>query len=107
MLTKPMTLAPRAYLRPPLLDGTSALLAGGPSSVIAYAFTSTSYLGGDGDDDTLRERLEAYARPTDRHHLRGPAGDALRGWTWTGLPALTPPGSRRAECNGCPTTSVV
>lgn len=48
----------QAYVRPPLLDDAAALLAGGPVSVIAYAFTSTCYLGDDGDDDVLRARLE-------------------------------------------------
>jgi maleate isomerase len=48
----------RAYLRPPLLDDAAALLAGAPISVIAYAFTSTSYLGDDGDDDVLKDRLQ-------------------------------------------------
>jgi maleate isomerase len=48
----------RAYVKPPLLDEAAGLLAAGPASVIAYAFTSTCYLGGDGDDDALRARLE-------------------------------------------------
>lgn len=48
----------RAYVRPPDLDDAAALLAGGPLSVIAYAFTSTGYLGGDADDAALRARLE-------------------------------------------------
>lgn len=48
----------RAYVKPPLLDEAARLLAAGPASVIAYAFTSTCYLGGDGDDDALRARLE-------------------------------------------------
>jgi maleate isomerase len=47
----------QAYLRPPHLDDAAALLAGGPVSVIAYAFTSTGYLGTDGDE-VLRARLE-------------------------------------------------
>jgi maleate isomerase len=58
-LTQPMALAPlRAYLQAPLLDDAAAQLAAGPSSVIAYAFTSTCYVGDDGDDDALRARLE-------------------------------------------------
>src|SRR5258706_471009 len=57
--TEPIELAGlRAYLRPPLLDDAAALLAGAPVSVIAYAFTSTSYLGDDGDDDVLKDRLQ-------------------------------------------------
>lgn len=53
----------RAYLRPPLLDDAATLLAGAPLSVIAYAFTSTCYLGGDGDDDVVRARLERAVDP--------------------------------------------
>jgi len=34
----------RAYVAPPLLDEAAALLAAGPASAIAYAFTSTCYL---------------------------------------------------------------
>jgi maleate isomerase len=57
--TEPIELAGlRAYLRPPLLDDAAALLADAPVSVIAYAFTSTSYLGGDSDDDVLKVRLQ-------------------------------------------------
>jgi maleate isomerase len=48
----------RAYVTPPLLDDAAGLLAAGPASVIAYAFTSTCYVGGEGDDDALRARLE-------------------------------------------------
>jgi maleate isomerase len=58
-LSEPIELAAlRSYLRPPLHDAAASLLAGGPVSVIAYAFTTTSYLGGDGDDDILRTRLQ-------------------------------------------------
>lgn len=47
-LSEPIELAGlREYLRPPRLDDAAALLAGADVSVIAYAFTSTSYLGGD------------------------------------------------------------
>lgn len=56
---EPIALATlRAYVQPPLLDDAAGLLATGPASVIAYAFTSTCYLGGEGDDDALRARLE-------------------------------------------------
>lgn len=48
----------RAYVTPPLLDEAAALLAAGPASTIAYAFTSTCYIGGEGDDKSLRARLE-------------------------------------------------
>jgi len=49
----------RAYVGSPRLDEAAELLAGAPLSVIAYAFTSTSYLGGEADDEQLRHRLEA------------------------------------------------
>ncbi len=63
-LHEPVELAAlRAYLQPPLLDDTAALLAGAPLSVIAYAFTSTCYLGGEGDDDIVRARLEQVVEP--------------------------------------------
>ena len=78
-LTQPMALAPlRAYLQPPLLDDAAALLAAGPSSVIAYAFTSTCYLGGDGDDDGLRARLEQSTRGVPVVTTCASAVDALR-----------------------------
>ena len=48
----------RAYVTAPLLDDAAGLLAAGAASVIAYAFTSTCYIGGEGDDDALRARLE-------------------------------------------------
>ena len=48
----------REYLRAPLLDDAAAQLAGADVSVIAYAFTSTSYLGGEGDDIVVRDRLQ-------------------------------------------------
>lgn len=48
----------RAYVEPPALDQAAGLLAGASLSLIAYAFTSTSYLGGLGDDEALRARLE-------------------------------------------------
>jgi maleate isomerase len=56
---KPIDLATlRAYVTPALLDEAAGLLAEGPASAIAYAFTSTCYVGGAGDDDTLTARLE-------------------------------------------------
>lgn len=49
----------RAYVKAPALDAAAELLAGAPISVIAYAFTSTCYLGGEADDECVRRRLEA------------------------------------------------
>jgi len=43
------------------LDDAVALLADTPVNIIALAFTSTSYVGGDGDDPTLIERLSRSA----------------------------------------------
>lgn len=58
-LSEPIELAGlREYLTPPRLDDAAELLAGADVSVIAYAFTSTSYLGDHGDDDVLRDRLQ-------------------------------------------------
>jgi maleate isomerase len=57
-MDEPLALAPlRAYVEPPALDDAAELLAGGPVSAIAYAFTSTGYLAREADD-TLRCRLE-------------------------------------------------
>ena len=39
----------RAYVTAPLLDGAAELIAAGAASVIAYAFTSTCYVGGEGE----------------------------------------------------------
>lgn len=58
-LSEPIELAGlREYLRPPRLDDAAALLAGADVSVIAYAFTSTSYLGDEGDDEVVTDRLQ-------------------------------------------------
>lgn len=63
-LAEPVELAAlRALLRPPLLDDAAALLAAAPLTVVAYAFTSTCYLGGEGDDDIVRARLERAVDP--------------------------------------------
>jgi maleate isomerase len=48
----------RAYVAPPTLDDAAGMLAAGPATVIAYAFTSTAYVGGDGDHLRLKARLE-------------------------------------------------
>jgi len=91
-LTKPMALAPlRAYLQPPLLDDAAALLAAGPASVIAYAFTSTCYLGGDGDDDALTERLKRGTRGLPVVTTCASAGDALRALDVDRIALVHPP----------------
>lgn len=47
----------RAFSQPPHIDDAAALLAAAPVDVIAYAFTSSSYAAGAGDDRVLAERL--------------------------------------------------
>lgn len=51
----------RDYVMSSRLDEAAELLGGAPLSVIAYAFTSTSYLGGDADDGCVRARIEEQA----------------------------------------------
>lgn len=51
--------AVRAFSQPPHIDDAAGLLAAAPLDVIAYAFTSSSYIGGPGDDHQLVERLSA------------------------------------------------
>ena len=46
---------------PGALDDATALLASAPVQVIALAFTSTSYVGGPGDDPQLIQRLKESA----------------------------------------------
>jgi len=50
--------AARAFAEPPHVDEAAELLAAAPVSVIAYAFTSSSYLLGSEGDAALKARLE-------------------------------------------------
>lgn len=50
--------AVRAFAEPPHVDEAAELLAATPMSVIAYAFTSSSYLLGPDGDAALKGRLE-------------------------------------------------
>ena len=50
--------AVRAFASPPHLDEATELVAATPISVIAYAFTSSSYLLGQEGDAALKSRLE-------------------------------------------------
>lgn len=50
--------AVRAFAAPPHVDEAAELLAATPISVIAYAFTSSSYLLGPDGDAALKGRLE-------------------------------------------------
>jgi maleate isomerase len=49
----------RAFADPPLVDDAAELLAAAPLHAIGFAFTSSSYVRGAADDETLRRRLEA------------------------------------------------
>jgi maleate isomerase len=50
--------AARAFAEPPHVDDAAELLAAAPLSVIAYAFTSSSYLVSPDGDAALKGRLE-------------------------------------------------
>ena len=52
----------RAFADPPLVDDAAALLAAAPLHAIGFAFTSSSYVRGAGDDEALRQRLEQRTR---------------------------------------------
>jgi maleate isomerase len=52
----------RAFAEPPHVDEAIDLLAGAPVTVIAYAFTSSSYLIGPKGDAALQRRLEGRSR---------------------------------------------
>ena len=52
----------RAFADPPHLDDAAELLAAAPLHVIAYGFTSSSYLRGAEDDVVLKNRLETRTR---------------------------------------------
>lgn len=58
-LEEPIAMAGvRAFAESPRLDEAAERLAAAPLDAITYAFTSSSYLGGTGEDSTLRARLE-------------------------------------------------
>jgi maleate isomerase len=52
----------RAFVDPPLVDDAAELLAAAPLHAIGFAFTSSSYVRGAGDDEDLRRRLEVRTR---------------------------------------------
>ena len=54
--------AVRAFAEPPDVDKAVDLLADAPVGVIAYAFTSSSYLIGSDGDAALQRRLEGRSR---------------------------------------------
>jgi maleate isomerase len=49
----------RAFADPPLVDDAAELLAAAPLHAIGFGFTSSSYVRGAVDDESLRQRLEA------------------------------------------------
>lgn len=60
-----IALQPLEYVAAPgPLDAAVALLADTPVHIIALAFTSTSYIGGDGEDSNLIKRLDPVAKGT-------------------------------------------
>lgn len=52
----------RAFADPPYVDDAAELLAGAPLHVIAFGFTSSSYVRGAADDAALKSRLERRTR---------------------------------------------
>ena len=54
--------AVRAFASPPHVDEAAELVAATPISLIAYAFTSSSYLLGPEGDAALKSRLETRSR---------------------------------------------
>lgn len=52
----------RAFAEPPFVDNAAELLAAAPLNVIAYAFTSSSYLGDSDHDAALTARLQGRTR---------------------------------------------
>lgn len=54
--------AVRAFASPPHVDEAAELIAATPISVVAYAFTSSSYLLGPDGDAALKSRLEGRTR---------------------------------------------
>jgi maleate isomerase len=52
----------RAFADPPFVDDAAELLAAAPLHVIAYGFTSSSYVRGAADDAELKSRLEKRTR---------------------------------------------
>jgi maleate isomerase len=52
----------RAFAEPPGADAAAELLAAAPLHVIAFAFTSNSYVRGAADDAVLKARLEQRTR---------------------------------------------
>ena len=82
----------RAYVEQPQLDEAAELLAAAPLSVIAYAFSTTSYLGGSGEDGALKARLERRTSGIPVVTTCGAALLALRAFDVSKLALIHPPG---------------
>lgn len=52
----------RAFADPPHVDEAAELLAAAPLHAIGFAFTSSSYVRGADEDESLRQRLEQHTR---------------------------------------------
>ena len=52
----------RAFADPPLVDDAAELLAAAPLHAVGFGFTSSSYVRGAADDESLQQRLEARTR---------------------------------------------
>lgn len=83
--------AVRAFSQPPHIDDAAELLAAAPLDVIAYAFTSSSYMGGPDDDRKLAERLSDRTNGIPVVITCQAAVRALHAVRATRVAVLTPP----------------
>lgn len=83
--------AVRAFSQPPHIDDAAELLAAAPLDVIAFAFTSSSYLGGPDDDRRLAERLSSRTNGTPVIIACQAAVLALHAVKATRVAVLSPP----------------
>lgn len=80
-----------AFADPPLIDEAAELLAAAPLHAIGFAFTSSSYVRGAADDETLRQRLEQRTRGIPVAITSLSAVLALRALSATKLALVDPP----------------
>ena len=81
----------RAFAEPPLVDDAAESLAAAPLHVIAYCFTSSSYLRGAADDAALRSRLETRTRGIPVVITASAAATALSALNIQRLALFSPP----------------
>lgn len=81
----------RAFSQPPHIDDAAELLAAAPLDVIAYAFTSSSYIGGAVDDRKLTERLSDRTNGIPVIVTCQPAVLALHAVRATRVAVISPP----------------